>query len=309
MSEFSRSVIIVTHNSSECISECLRALAGSGWEVVVIDNASDDGTVKLVRACGPGVVLIENHCNAGFGAAVNQGVRIATGELLLILNPDSVVQAGALDHISKTLNSFAAAVIGGLLVDADGQPQTGFALRRFPRVKDMLAEVFLLNRLWPRNPWNRHYRCLDLDYTKQQEVDQPAGACLAFRREVWKEIGGFDESFFPVWFEDVDFCRRVREAGGKIFYAPQAVFTHIGGHSVGKLSYPERQMYWYRNLLRYFRKHHSRLEFGILRVGIAAGLIFRSTVALFGVRPKEVPLREALATYMKVIKADLSGAM
>jgi N-acetylglucosaminyl-diphospho-decaprenol L-rhamnosyltransferase len=305
MSKLSGSIIIVTHNSGDCISDCLRALVASEWEVVVVDNASEDDTAACVKASAVSVMVIDNERNAGFGAAVNQGVRAAKGKLLLILNPDTVVQAGALDQICQVFATPATAAAGGLLVDTNGLPQTGFVFRRFPRVVDMLSEVFLLNRLWPHNPWNRRYRCLDLDFTKQQEVDQPAGACLAFRREMWERIGGFDESFFPVWFEDVDFCRRVRDAGGSIVYTPQAVFTHAGAHSVGKISYADRQMYWYRNLLRYFRKHHGASAAGVLRIGIAAGLIFRSIIALLGVRPDGVPLREAVRAYMKVIRADL----
>src|SRR5260370_1096278 len=89
----------------------------------------------------------------------------------------------------------------------------------------MLAEVLLVNRAWPGNPWNVRYRCLDLDYRNTQEVDQPAGACLAVKRKAWDEISGFDEGFFPVWFEDVDFFRRLRDKGWKIVYSPAALFS------------------------------------------------------------------------------------
>ena len=144
----------------------------------------------------------------------------------------------------------------------------------------MLAEVLLINRIWPTNPWNRRYRCLDLDYTKVQEVEQPAGACLAIKRRAWEDAGGFDESFFPVWFEDVDFCSRLRDKGWKIVYSPGAVFTHVGGHSVKKLPFRDRQVFWYKNLLRYFRKHHRHWEVSVLRAGIAIGLLLRVLLAL-----------------------------
>ena len=109
-------------------------------------------------------------------------------------------------------------------------------VRRFPSLGSMLAEVLLLNRLWPGNPWNVRYRCLDLDYRTLQEVDQPAGACLAIKQQAWEAAKGFDGSFFPVWFEDVDFCRRLRNGGWKVVYCPDAVFRHVGAHSVSKLS-------------------------------------------------------------------------
>jgi len=291
------SIIIVTHNSNGYISECLRALPASGWEIVVIDNASEDDTVARVKTSSFKVNLIENQRNAGFAAAVNQGVHQAQTELLLILNPDSIARADALDSIRRVLQSPDAGAAGGLLVDANGQPQIGFVLRRFPRVADMLAEIFLLNRLWPRNPWNRRYRCLDFDYTRQQEVDQPAGACLAFRREIWEKVGGFDESFFPVWFEDVDFCRRIRDVGRKIIYTPDAVFTHAGAHSVGQIAYTQRQLYWYTNLQRYFRKHRSPFELGVLQLGIVIGLVLRSFLALLGAKPDGVGRWEAVRAY------------
>ena len=301
MSELPGSVIVVTHNSSECITECLRALAGSGWEIVVVDNASHDDTVTRVKASALNVILIENQCNAGFAAAVNEGVRAAQANLVLVLNPDCVATEGALDRIAEVFADPEVVALGGMLVGEDGKLQKGFAARRFPTLGNMLAEILLLNRAWSSNPWNRRYRYLDMDYTKGQDVEQPAGACLAFRREIWQRVGGLDESFFPVWFEDVDFCRRIRDAGRRIIYTPDAVFTHVGGHSVGKLSYGERQMHWYRNLLHYFRKHHSALELSLLQLGIVIGLVLRSFLALIGVGPNGVGRWEAVRAYARVV--------
>jgi GT2 family glycosyltransferase len=145
-----------------------------------------------------------------------------------------------------------------------------------------------------------HYRCLDLDYQTAQEVDQPAGACLAVKRQAWETINGFDESFFPVWFEDVDFCRRLRDKEWKIVYCPDAIFLHAGGHSVNRLPFRDRQSYWYRNLLRYFRKHHSRYELAVLRVGIAIGLLLRALLSLVGFGPAGTSITETLEAYWHV---------
>jgi GT2 family glycosyltransferase len=161
----------------------------------------------------------------------------------------------------------------------------------------MLAEVLLLNRAWPRNPWNVRYRCLDLDYQTAQEVEQPAGACLAVKRQAWDELNGFDEEFFPVWFEDVDFCRRLRDKGWKIVYRPDAVFSHFGGHSVNRLAFRDRQFYWYKNLVRYFAKHHSRSQLAILRIGITVGLLLRALLSLVGFRPSTASVPEAVEAY------------
>ena len=133
-----------------------------------------------------------------------------------------------------------------------------------------------MNRLWPGNPVNRRYRCLDADYSQQQEVEQPAGACLAVTRAAWESVGGFDEQFFPVWFEDVDLCQRLLEHGGKIVYCPSARFRHSGAHSVGQLPFRDKQLFWYGNMLRYARKHLSGGQVAALRVGIVAGMLLRS---------------------------------
>ncbi len=169
----------------------------------------------------------------------------------------------------------------------------------------MLCEVLLLNRVWPGNPWNRRYRCMYLDDTQPQFVDQPAGACLAMRREAWESIGGFDESFYPVWFEDVDFCRRLVDRGWKIAYVPEARFTHAGGHSVSKLPFRDRQAFWYANMVRYFSKHHGRLKTAMLRAGILAGLALRSLLSLIGLGPEGVPTREALHGYAHAARVVL----
>jgi N-acetylglucosaminyl-diphospho-decaprenol L-rhamnosyltransferase len=302
MSTSAGSVIIVTHNSRGCVEACLRALQNhSEWHTLIVDNASDDNTAELARRVSSDVHLIENPKNIGFGAAVNQGVRAAHANLVLVLNPDCVATEGALDRIAKVFADPEVVAMGGMLIGHDGQPQKGFAARRFPTLGSMLAEIFLLNRAWPSNPWNRRYRYLDMDYTKEQEVEQPAGACLAFRREIWEKVGGFDESFFPVWFEDVDFCRRIRNAGSKIIYTPEAVFTHAGAHSVGRIPYTQRQLYWYTNLQRYFRKHHSARDLGLLRIGIIGGLVFRSLLAVLGIKPKGVGRLETIRTHARVI--------
>ena len=109
---------------------------------------------------------------------------------------------------------------------------------------------------------NWHYRCYGFDYGKPAEVEQPAGAFLMFRRDAWERLG-FDEQFYPVWFEDVDFCKRLRDDGYHVYYTPRAVAAHLGGHSIQKILLEKRELYWYGSLLKYAFKHfhqgHSRL--------------------------------------------------
>ncbi len=296
------SSIVVTHNSSATISQCLEALTHEDCEIIAVDNASADETLQRIEpfAVRSSVHLTANQRNLGFGAAVNQGARAASGDVLLILNPDAIAEPGAVATLLRCLETTHAAAAGGALLESDGQPARGFTFRRIPTLAPLLCEVLLCNQLWPANPVNRRYRCLDADYSRQQEVEQPAAACLAVTRTAWASVGGFDEQFFPVWFEDVDLCKRLLERGGRIWYCPQARFRHSGAHSVGQLSFRDKQLFWYSNMLRYARKHFSPAQVTILRLAIAAGMLLRSVAALFGAR--KAPLAETLSAYWGVIR-------
>ena len=296
------SVIIVTHNSEQHIDPCLKALAsGAQWQIIVIDNASVDSTIQRARQSEAAAQIVSNAKNIGFAAAVNQGAKMATGAVLLILNPDAIATAGSLDKLAEAMAREGVAAVGGMLAATDGSPAVGFTVRRFPKLSYMLAEVLLINRLWKTNPLNRQYRCLDLDYGLLQEVEQPAGACLAVKRDIWESMGGFDEAFYPVWFEDVDFCRCLASHGWKIIYCPEAVFIHGGGHSVNQVPFYDRQVFWYRNLLLYFAKHHRSRETTILRLGITAGLMLRALLSLAGLKPRGVGTGEAVRSYTHVL--------
>jgi N-acetylglucosaminyl-diphospho-decaprenol L-rhamnosyltransferase len=301
------SAIIVTYNSGASIRDCLEALVGQPGspataaveqcDIIVVDNASGDDTVQRVEefvAWHP-VRLIANEQNLGFAAAVNQGASQSSADVLLVLNPDAIAEPGAIAALLHCMETSGAAAAGGALIGEDGQPDRGFAFRRIPTLAALCYEALLLNQLWPRNPVNRRYRYLDADYSLQQEVEQPAGACVAVARTAWDRIGGFDEQFFPVWFEDVDFCKRLRDQGGRIFYCPEARFRHSGAHSVGQLSFRARQIFWYGNMLLYAQKHFSKGQVRFLRLAIVGGMISRSIAAVFGARQR--PLGETLAGY------------
>jgi|SRR5580658_1153462 N-acetylglucosaminyl-diphospho-decaprenol L-rhamnosyltransferase len=289
------SVIIVTYNSGAAIAACLEALTNEPCEIIVVDNASADDTVERVQQYP--ILLLKNMQNRGFGAAANQGTRETTGDVLLIVNPDAVAEPGAIAALLRCLGSDDAA--GGALLEADGQPDRGFTFRRLPTLWSLIFEATLVNQLWPGNPVNRRYRCLDADYSRQQEVEQPAGACLAVRRTMWDKLGGFDERFFPVWFEDVDLCKRLRDQGSRIVYCPDARFHHSGAHSVGQLAFRDGQLYWYGNMLRYARKHFSGGQVFLLRLAIIKGMVLRMIGALLGAR--KAPLGESLRAYCAVI--------
>ena len=174
-----------------------------------------DGT--LAEVSRRSIARIANATNRGFAAAVNQGFAATKSKYVLLLNPDAEI-SGGLDQLREACELPHAAAAGGRLVDSDGKPQAGFMVRQLPTPLVLTLEVLLLNRLWPNNPVNRRYRSLELNYDIQMPVEQPAGAFLMVaRRAVWEELGGFDEGFFPLWFEDVDFCRRAINRGHQLY--------------------------------------------------------------------------------------------
>jgi N-acetylglucosaminyl-diphospho-decaprenol L-rhamnosyltransferase len=265
-------IVIVTYNSEAHIGACLDAAIGSGAEIVVVDNASSDGTIAEVARRG--VRLIANSANLGFAAAVNQGFAVLESTYVLLLNPDSVL-TGGLEAMREACELPRAAGAGGCLLDDNRREQTGFMVRELPRPASLILEALLLNRIWPGNPINRQYRGLDLDYRSLIEVEQPAGAFLMVNYAVWKELGGFDEGFFPLWFEDVDFCRRAKNRGYRFFYVPETAAKHAGAHSISHLSLEQRRVYWYGSLLRYSAKHFHPVSLRMVCLAVAAGSFLR----------------------------------
>ncbi|MBI4875709.1 MAG: glycosyltransferase family 2 protein, partial [Acidobacteria bacterium] len=233
-------IAVVAHNSAGVIGRCLEScLRASPAEVLVIDNASADATLEEVRRV-PGVRCIANSANLGFAGAANQAVRATRAPLVLLLNPDAEL-LGSLEALERACEQPGIGAAAGLLAGEDGEPQRGFAVRRLPTATALVFECLGLNRLWPSNPVNRRYRCLDLDLALEQDVEQPPGAFLMFRREAWERLGGLDEGFYPVWFEDADFCRRLAGAGFRVRFVPSVRARHRGGHSFEGVS-PENRM-------------------------------------------------------------------
>ena len=273
------SVVVVNWNDRERLERCLRSLASAALDVIVVDNASDDGSADMVAREFPAVRLVRRAANDGFAAGVNAGVSASAMPFALVLNPDTEVAPPVVARLADTLAAYPrAGAVGGLLVDVANQPQAGFTVRRFPTVALWLVDLLLVDELWPGNPVTRRYLCadLDLDADVPMDVDQPAAACLLVRRAAFDAVGGFDEGFRPAWFEDVDFCRRLRAAGWRILLEPRARVVHEGGVSMRALGYADFSRIWYRNLLRYVRKHHGAAGHAVVRLALTVGLPLRA---------------------------------
>ncbi len=292
------SAIVVTHNSEGEIGGCLDSLRGCG-QVVVVDNASADASAALA-AKRAWVEVIANPDNRGFAAAVNQGARAALGRYLLLLNPDAVLTGSCEAMIEACERSGIAA---GCLLDTVGEPQTGFAIRRLPTATALSFECLGLNAMWPGNPVNVRYRCLDLDLSHAATVEQPAGAFMMIRRDIFEKLGGFDERFWPVWYEDVDFCRRVKDAGYTIEYRPTAQARHLGAHSVRNIEPKYQRLYWYGSLLRYAGKHYRPLAFRTVCSSVVFGSLLRQLTGML--RPGGGPQGE----YKKVLRLAVASLL
>ncbi len=287
--------IIVTCNSEGDIGPCLDAVLPRVARVVVVDNASSDGTLEEVRRRG-GVTLLANAENRGFAGAVHQAAEVLDTPFLLLLNPDAVLLSG-IEELEAACREAGVAAAAGKLVGSDGNPQVGFSVRRFPTPVALAFEVLGVNRLWKRNPVNRRYRCLDMDPEEAADVEQPAGAFLLVRRDVFGELGGLDAGFWPVWFEDVDFFRRATKAGYRVRYIPGVAARHTGGTSVGRAPAGSRVAWWYGNLLRYSFKHFGVFGRTLVAAAVVAGCGLRMA---FGVLGKWKT--EPLTVYCKVIR-------
>lgn len=255
------------------IESCLRSLLERSPQVfpIVIDNASTDATLERVRGFSQ-VRVIANKENRGFAGAVNQGASVSGADHVLLLNPD-VTLVTATDLLVEASERYGLSA--GQLIDRRGESQKGFTIRRFPTATTLMFETLGLNWLWPSNRVNRRYRYLDRDLGVGGSVEQPAGAFLMIRNDVWRHLGGMDEQFHPVWFEDVDFCNRAVKSGYRIEYVPQVKACHVGGHSVDTLEAGCRTLYWCASLLKYAAKYFSVWENRGIRLTLILGSLPR----------------------------------
>ena len=234
------SVIIVTYNSAAHIGACLDALQrqSAAHEVIIVDNASQDNTVPLVRAHPLTVRLLPQEENLGFAGGVNCGAAVAQGDIIALLNPDALAEADWLERIAAPFADERIGVVGSKVLHDDGRIQSVGALLQTP--------VLL----------TAHCGDGEQDagqYDELADVWAVHGAAMAVRRALWQQLGGFDEGFFPAYWEESDFCERAWRAGQRVVVAPQAIVRHAEATTTGKYS-AEFYFYYHRNRLRYAAK-------------------------------------------------------
>lgn len=255
--EMDISIIIPCMNVREVVEKNLKQLFSLSdsceKEIIVITNGSEDGTPRMIRELFPDVSLIINDYNAGFSYACNQGLQIARGKYLLLLNPDMFVLNGVLDHVCQTLQKKKEVGVLGIKLKGEQGEQIK-SVRRDPGFWDQIFILLKIPHVWKKTI--SRYLAEDFDYSVSQDVLHVRGAFFAFRRDVFEKVGLLDERYF-VWFEEVDFCRRVREAGYTIFYDAQVESIDLVGREFKKLPLWFKQYHFSRSMALYFQKWHG----------------------------------------------------
>jgi GT2 family glycosyltransferase len=305
------SIVIVTWNNEKEIADCLQSIreyaGGLRCEVFVVDNASRDGTCLLVREQFPEVHLIANPDNRGFPAANNQAFELATGRYTLILNPDTILRPGTLTQCLEYLEEHPdTGAVGSRLIYPDGEIQYDCA-RRFPDLLTLFLESFYLHMLLPRLPLLSGTAMRHWDHQDSREVPCLMGAFIMVRTPIVRELRGMNTEVF-MFYEDVDFCYRIRRAGWKIYYLASAVTVHLHGASkhgtVSSLAGPTMWMF--------FRQHRGRaaaaLCRGILLVRAIVRLVAGAVLAppLRALRPGHHTSLTDLSSHWKLLKWALA---
>ncbi|MDQ7798798.1 MAG: glycosyltransferase family 2 protein [Candidatus Edwardsbacteria bacterium] len=274
------SVIIVNRNVRELLKQCLQSVRSEwpwpdkGLELIVVDNASCDGSAETISADFPGVKLIKNPDNPGFGRACNQGMAVSSGRYLMILNPDTVIRKGLFQSLIEFMDHTPQAGLAGpKVLNRDGSLQPTY--RRFPTYANIIfARKSPLSKILPGNPGSKKYLQKEIALDRPRRVEALGGVCIILRREMLEEVGKFDENIF-MYLEDTDLCYRAHLQGWESWVVPQAELVHHWGKSTEqekrKMAEEHRRSVYY-----YFGKHYdpSFIQRAYLKAGLSIHKLF-----------------------------------
>jgi len=277
------SVIIISYNVRSYLAHAIDAILKSDYEeleIIVVDNNSYDGTCEYLKENYDHVSsihVISNSENVGFGRAVNQAGKVATGEYYLILNPDTIIEEGTIsvlvNYLYKNKN---VGMVGPKILNADGTLQLA-CKRSFPTIKVALPKILGLDRIFPNSKWAGKYNLTYLDPEKNASVDAISGSCMLTSAETFNRLSGFDEQFF-MFGEDLDLCARIWESGQEVHYVPETKIVHYKGESVKTAPYDSREAF-YHSMNIYVNKHFSSTLGLFTRFFIAAGISLKKFIS------------------------------
>jgi N-acetylglucosaminyl-diphospho-decaprenol L-rhamnosyltransferase len=275
------SIVIINWNSKDYLRECLNSIVQGtkhlDYEILVIDNASHDGSAQMVAAEYSSVKFIQSERNLGFSGGNNCAAQRATGDFLLFLNPDTMVEGDALVELVEALRHQPdAAIAGARLLNSDRTLQTS-CVQSFPTVANQFLDCEWLRRRFPRSSLWGMMALFD-DPREPVPVDAVSGACLMIRREMFKRVGGFDESYF-MYSEDIDLCFKVHQAGSRIVYVHDATVIHHGGGSSRQSRNAFSNVMLRESVYRFFRQHRGRYVANSFRFFIGLDAMLRLPVA------------------------------
>lgn len=267
------SAVVVNYNARTHLLECVRSLRAEGVrDIVVSDNDSTDGSREALARDDREARFVPTGGNHGYGGGANRGADCVSGaaDALLVLNPDTVVQPGAIKALVEALEADpTVGIVGPRLDNPNGSLYP--SARTFPSMI-VSAGHGLLGLVAPSNPWTRRYRMLDVQPDRARQVDWVSGACFLIRRKTWDDLDGFDESYF-MFLEDVDLCWRAGHLGWKVMYEPAARVMHVVG--VSRARHPYRMAFEHHRALMRFAARTNTGAMGLLLPFVAVGLAVR----------------------------------
>jgi len=315
------SIVIVNWNTRDLLVQCLESVISSQisvarhraadlaidnrlltTEIFVVDNASSDGSPRMIQELFPWVWLIKNRKNVGFAQANNQAIRESTGRYVLLLNPDTEVLPGTLEILVHFMDAHPqAGAAGTRLLNPDSTLQP--SCHPAPTLSREFWRLFHLDAIWP-------YACYPMaswDLETAREVDVVQGACLILRREALDQVGWLDEDYF-IYSEEVDLCHRLRQHGWSVYWVPQAVVMHYGGQSTQQVA-TEMFLRLYQSKLLYFRKHHGWLATEVYKLILLAAALTRLLLSPLAwlERPPQRQRHLVLAGHYRRLVRALSG--
>ena len=269
-------VVVVSYNSRANLRACVEALTALEWvDVTVVDNASPDRSLDAVSDLPLRTIALTR--NAGFAYGCNVGAQVGAAPYVLLLNPDTEIEANSLRRLVDVLEKNAGAgAVAPRIVSPSGELH--HSLRRFPRLRSTYSQALFLHRLVPRALWADETIRREEDYAQAGVHEWVSGACILVRRELFQRLNGLDEGFF-LYCEDTDLCLRIRQAGYDVRFEPSAVVVHEGGASAPRASLLRVAA---ASRIRYARKHRSRAAAVLERVGIGLGAFTHMVVGRGG---------------------------
>jgi GT2 family glycosyltransferase len=298
-------VVVVNYNTCRELDACLSALAEAG-QVVVVDNASTDGSLEMVRRQHPHVILRANRQNVGYGAAVNQGIRSCSAEHVLVLNSDTRVLPGTLAALGAYLDQHPrVAVVGPRLITPEGRLQP--SCYAFPTLLPTLLQESTIGQLLRYAPWLREVYPPTASHTRPRRVAWVEGAAMAIRRAAFDAVGGFDPSFF-MYYEEVDLCYRLATAGWEVHFAPVGTVVHVGGASTRRHR-SDMAVQALASQLWFYQRHYSRPRMVALVVLIQGVVLARWLLAPIRIRlthdaNRRSQLREDAMAWRRVLRGE-----